>query len=117
MNTVDAGVQMVQRFQTCSGSRLFVRRRRLMLKGMKAYSLNLRQKILRACDRRLGSQRAIATRFGVSQSCIEQLLRRHRSTGDIAPRLHAVLLAKLRIAISALVCLARELSTFRAYVL
>jgi transposase len=60
-----------------------------MLKGMKAYSLDLRQKILRACDQRLGSQRAIAGLFGVSQSFIEKLLRRHRSTGNIAPRPHA----------------------------
>jgi transposase len=53
---------------------------------MKAYSLDLRQKILRACDQRLGSQRAIAALFGVSQSFIEKLLRRRRTTGDIAPR-------------------------------
>jgi transposase len=62
---------------------------RVMLKGMKAYSLDLRQKILRACDQRLGSQRALAALFGVSQSFIEKLLRRHRTTGDIAPRPHA----------------------------
>lgn len=60
-----------------------------MLVGMKAYSLDLRQKILRACDQRLGSQRAIATLFGVSQSFVEKLLRRHRATGDISPRPHA----------------------------
>ena len=60
-----------------------------MLKGMKAYSLDLRQKILRACDQRLGSHRAIAALFGVSQSFIEKLLRRHRTTGSIAPRPHA----------------------------
>jgi transposase len=56
---------------------------------MKAYSLDLRQKILRAYDQRLGSPRAIAALFGVSQSFIEKLLRRHRSTGSIAPRPHA----------------------------
>jgi transposase len=60
-----------------------------MLVGMKAYSLDLRQKILRACDQRLGSQRAIALLFGVSQSFIEKLRRRRRSTGAIAPRPHA----------------------------
>jgi transposase len=59
-----------------------------MLMGMKAYSLDLRQKILRACDQRLGSQRAIATLFGVSQSFVEKLLRRRRATGDISPRPH-----------------------------
>jgi transposase len=60
-----------------------------MLVGMKAYSFDLRQKILRACDQRLGSQRAIATLFGVSQSFVEKLLRRRRTTGDISPRPHA----------------------------
>ena len=60
-----------------------------MLAGMKAYSLDLRQKILRACDQRLGSQHAIATLFGVSLSFVEKLLRRRRMTGDITPRPHA----------------------------
>jgi transposase len=60
-----------------------------MLVGMKAYSLDLRQKILRAHDRRLGSQCALAALFGVSQSFVEKLLRRRRTTGDIAPRPHA----------------------------
>jgi transposase len=60
-----------------------------MLGDMKAYSLDLRQKILRAYDQRLGSQRAIAALFGVSQSFVEKLLRRRRTTGDIAPRCHA----------------------------
>ena len=46
-----------------------------MLVGMKAYSLDLRQKILRAYDQPLGSQRALAALFGVSQSFVEKLLR------------------------------------------
>jgi transposase len=60
-----------------------------MLVGMKAYSLDLRQKILRAYDQRLGSQRALAALFGVSQAFVEKLLRRRRTTGDIAPCPHA----------------------------
>jgi transposase len=60
-----------------------------MLMGMKAYSLDLRQKILRAYDQRLGSQRALAALFGVSQSFVEKRLRRRRTSGDIAPRPHA----------------------------
>jgi transposase len=56
-----------------------------MLVGMNAYSLDLRQKILRAYDQRLGSQHAIAALFGVSQSFVEKLLRRRRTTGDLAP--------------------------------
>jgi transposase len=57
--------------------------------GMAAYSIDLRQKILSAWERRLASQRALADLFGVSVSCIEKLLRRYRTTGDIAPKPHA----------------------------
>jgi transposase len=60
-----------------------------MLMGMKASSLALRQKILRAYDQRFGSQRALAALFGVSQSFVEKLLRQRRTSGDIAPRPHA----------------------------
>ena len=56
---------------------------------MKASSFDLREQILRACDHRLGSQRAIATLLGVSLSFVEKLLRRRRATGDISPRPHA----------------------------
>jgi transposase len=55
---------------------------------MKPYSLDLRQKILRAYDHKLGSQRALATLFGVSHAFLEQLLQRRRTTGEIAPRRH-----------------------------
>lgn len=55
---------------------------------MKAYSLDLRQKILRACDAGLGSQRAIAHLFGVSQSFLEKLLRRRRTSGTMAALPH-----------------------------
>jgi transposase len=60
-----------------------------MFQAMKAYSLDLREKILRACDQHLGSQGAIAALFGVSQSFVEKLVRRRRESGDIAPRPHA----------------------------
>jgi len=56
---------------------------------MAAYSIDLRQKIVQACERRRGSQRALADLFGVSLSFVEKLLRRHRTTGDIAPKPHA----------------------------
>ena len=56
---------------------------------MKAYSVDLRAKLLQACDQRFGSQRTIARLFGVSQSFVEKLLRRRRMTGAIAPRPHA----------------------------
>ena len=57
--------------------------------GMMASAIDLRHKILPACERRLGAQRALADLFGVSLSCVEKLLRRHRATGDIAPKPHA----------------------------
>ena len=53
---------------------------------MNASSLDLRQKMLGACAQRRGSQRAMAARFGVSQSVVEQLLRRRRTSGASAPR-------------------------------
>jgi len=56
---------------------------------MAAYSIDLRQKILRAWERHLGSQRTIADMFGVSLAFVEKVLRQHRTTGNIAPKLHA----------------------------
>jgi transposase len=56
---------------------------------MAAYSIDLRQKILHACQRRFGSQRTIADVFGVSLAFVEKVLRQHRTTGDIAPKPHA----------------------------
>jgi transposase len=59
------------------------------LEGMAAYSIDLRQKILHAYERRLGSQRALAHLFGVSLAFVEKVLRQHRTTGTIAPKPHA----------------------------
>jgi transposase len=56
---------------------------------MKAYSLDLREKLLHAYDERRGSQRALAALFGVSRAFVENLLQRRRTTGTIAPRPHA----------------------------
>jgi transposase len=56
---------------------------------MAAYSIDLRQKILRAWERHLGSQRSIADIFGVSLAFVEKVLRQYRATGDIAPKPHA----------------------------
>jgi transposase len=55
---------------------------------MVSYSIDLRQKILHACERRLGSQQAIAHIFGVSLSYVEKLLRRYRTTGELTPKPH-----------------------------
>jgi transposase len=56
---------------------------------MKAYSTDLRRRIIHAYERRCGSQRALADLFEVSVSFVEKLLRRHRQTGDMAPKPHA----------------------------
>ena len=57
--------------------------------SMKPYSLDLREKILRAYDEHRGSQRALAAFFGVSRAFVEKLLQRRRTMGTIAPRPHA----------------------------
>jgi transposase len=56
---------------------------------MKPYSLDRREKILRAYDEHRGSQRTLAALCGVSRSCVEKLLQRRRTTGAVAPRPHA----------------------------
>jgi transposase len=56
---------------------------------MAANSSDLRQKILSAYERRLGSQRALAHVFGVRLSFVEKVLRRYRSTGQLGPKPHA----------------------------
>jgi transposase len=56
---------------------------------MAAYAIDLRQKILRAWERRFGSQRIIADVFGGSLACVEKVLRQHRTTGNMAPKPHA----------------------------
>ena len=53
------------------------------------YSLDLRQKILHAHQRGLGSQRMLADLFGVSLSFVERLLRRYRTTATVAPKQRA----------------------------
>jgi transposase len=68
---------------------LIVRHSSASLGYMAAYSIDLRQKILHAYERRLGSQRALANVFGVSLSFIEKVLRRYRTSGELGPKPHA----------------------------
>jgi len=56
---------------------------------MNPYSLDLREKILRAYDEKFGSQRRLASLFGVSRSFVERWLQQRSSTGTIGPRPHA----------------------------
>lgn len=53
---------------------------------MKAYSLDLRQKIVDAYAEGNVSQRQLAKRFRVALSFIEKLLKQYRETGTIAPK-------------------------------
>lgn len=52
---------------------------------MTAYSLDLRKKVLAACDRGEGTK-YVAERFGVSESWVRRLKQRRRENGEIAPR-------------------------------
>jgi transposase len=56
---------------------------------MAPYSLDLRQKILQAYERGVGSQRQLAELFGVSISFVEKLFMRGHRTGQAAPKPHA----------------------------
>ncbi len=53
---------------------------------MRAYSNDLRQRVVAACDPRDGTRAQIAARFSVSVSWLRRLLQRRRETGSIAPR-------------------------------
>ena len=53
---------------------------------MDAYSMDLRERVVRACDERAGTRRQIAQRFGVSVSWVYRLLQRRRQTGSIAAK-------------------------------
>jgi len=55
---------------------------------MKAYSVDLRQKIVDAHNQKEGSQRQLAKRFRVSLTFIENLLKRYRIDGTAEPRAH-----------------------------
>ncbi|MGH8694737.1 MAG: IS630 transposase-related protein [Burkholderiales bacterium] len=56
---------------------------------MEAYSLDLRERVLRACDDRAGSREEIAETMGVSVSFITKLLRRRRTAKSIAAKPHS----------------------------
>ena len=56
---------------------------------MKAYSQDLRERIVRACDEGRGTRQHIAALFGVSTAWIRRLLQRRRETGSFAALPHA----------------------------
>jgi transposase len=53
---------------------------------MKPYSMDLRERVLVACDDGMGTAE-VAETFAVSQSWVRRLKQRRRETGTIAPRL------------------------------
>jgi transposase len=53
---------------------------------MKTYSMDLRERVVLACDERLGTREEIARLFGVSTAWVRRLLQRRRESGSIAAR-------------------------------
>ena len=53
---------------------------------MKAYSIDLRERVVTACDAGGATREQVAARFAVSIRWVRGLLRRRRETGSIAPR-------------------------------
>ena len=56
-----------------------------MLRGMKTYSQDLREKLLAAVDRGMPRKEASGA-FGISPATLKRWLRRRRETGSAAPR-------------------------------
>ena len=56
---------------------------------MEAYSLDLRERVVRACDEGLGTRQEIAEMLGVSVPFITKLLRRRRDEKTIAAKPHS----------------------------
>jgi transposase len=55
---------------------------------MKAYSIDLRERVVAACDAGDATREQVAARFSVSISWIRKLLRQRRQTGSIEPKPH-----------------------------
>ena len=55
---------------------------------MKAYSMDLRERVVAACERGEGTREEIARRFRVGVAWVYRPLQRRRETGSIAPRPH-----------------------------
>ena len=53
---------------------------------MRTYSMDLRERVVAACDACDATREPIAARFSVSVSWVRDLLRRRREAGSIAPR-------------------------------
>ena len=54
---------------------------------MRAYSMDLRERVVAACDEGGATREQVAARFSVSVRWVRDLLKRRRETGSIAPKL------------------------------
>ena len=55
---------------------------------MRAYSLDLRQKVVAAVERGDSTIEEVAATFGVGLTFVKKMLRLHREIGDLSPRPH-----------------------------
>src|SRR5947209_20275847 len=55
---------------------------------MRAYSIDLRERVVAACDQGDATREQVAARLSVSVPWIRKLLRQRRLTGSIAPKPH-----------------------------
>ena len=55
---------------------------------MRAYSVDLRTRVVDAIDKQLGTQQEVARLFGVGCTFIKKLLRQRRESGMLAPKPH-----------------------------
>jgi transposase len=53
---------------------------------MESYSEDLRERVVRACDEKRGTQKEVARLFHVSTAWIRRLLQRRRESGDFSAR-------------------------------
>jgi transposase len=55
-----------------------------MIVCMETYSMDLRERVVRACDEQIGTRTEIAEMFGVSTAWIRRLLQRRRESGGFS---------------------------------
>ena len=55
---------------------------------MKAYSPDLRRKVVQAYENQEGTQQEIAERFAVSRSFVMDMWKRYQATGDVQAKAH-----------------------------
>lgn len=58
------------------------------MRDMRAYSLDLRQKVIAAVERGNSTIELVADAYGVGATFVKKMLRQHRQTGDLRPRPH-----------------------------